>query len=162
MIREMNASDAEAVLEIYAYGLETRNATFETVVPTWEQWEANHLPFCRLVCEQDGEVLGWAALSPMSRRSCYRGVAEVSIYIDERHLGQGIGTRLLGRLIEDSESNGIWTLFVSVFPENKATVRLHLRHGFRELGVRRKVAKLDGRWRDTLILERRSEKVGID
>lgn len=161
-IREMTPDDVEAVLAIYAYGLRTRNATFETTVPSWSAWDANHFDVCRLVFERDERVVGWAALSPMSRRDCYRGVAEVSIYVAEGFSGQGIGSTLLQKVIESSEENGIWTLFASVFPENDATVQLHLRHGFRELGTRRRIAQLDGVWRDTLILERRSEKVGND
>ena len=162
MIREMKDTDAEVVLDIYAYGLSTRNATFETTVPTWKEWDTDHHAFCRLVFEQNGQVVGWAALSPMSRRSCYSGVAEISIYVAEGFFGQKIGTRLLEKAIEESERNGIWTLFASVFPENEATIRLHLGHGFRELGIRRRIAQLDGHWRDTLILERRSKKVGVD
>lgn len=162
MIREMQQSDADAVLDIYAYGLSTRNATFETVVPSWEQWDANHLHPSRLVFEDGGRVVGWAALSPMSRRACYRGVAEVSVYVTRGFSGRGIGSKLLAGAIEESERNGIWTLFASVFPENAATIRLHERQGFIKLGTRRKIAQLDGRWRDTLILERRSKIVGVD
>ena len=158
----MKDTDADVVLAIYAYGLSTRNATFETKVPTWEEWDADHRSFCRLVFEQDGKVVGWAALSPMSQRFCYRGVAEISIYVAEGFFGKKIGTRLLEKAIDESERNGIWTLFASVFPENEATIQLHLGHGFRELGIRRRIAQLDGQWRDTLILERRSEKVGVD
>ena len=161
-IRDMTPDDAKTVLAIYDYGLRTRNATFETTVPSWSAWDAGHLDFSRLVFERDKQVIGWAALAPMSRRHCYRGVAEVSIYVAEGFSGQGIGSTLLKRVIESSEKNGIWTLFASVFPENDATVRLHLRHGFRQMGTRRRIAQLDGVWRDTLILERRSEKVGTD
>lgn len=162
MIRPMSATDAPDVLSIYAYGLNTRNATFETRVPSWEEWERKHLDFCRLVFEQEDSVLGWVALAPMSPRSCYRGVAEISIYVDEGCSGQKIGTRLLEKAIESSEENGIWTLFASVFPENVATLRLHQGNGFRTLGVRRRIAQLDGIWRDTVILERRSVRVGAD
>lgn len=162
MIREMREADADAVLGIYAYGLSTRNATFETNVPNWQEWDADHHSFCRFVFERDGKVLGWVALSPMSRRFCYRGVAEISAYVAQGFFRQKIGSKLLEKAIEESERNGIWTLFASVFPENEATIRLHLSHGFRELGIRTRIAQLEGRWRDTLILERRSEKVGID
>ena len=158
----MRATDAAAVLDIYAYGLTTRNATFETKVPNWQEWDASHHPFCRFVYEQGGAVVGWVALSPMSRRSCYRGVAEISVYVADGCDGRGIGTSLLERAVEESEQNGIWTLFASVFPENEATIRLHLGQGFREMGIRKRIAQLDGQWRDTLILERRSENVGID
>lgn len=162
LIRDMAAADADDVLAIYAYGLSTRNATFETRVPDWEEWDCKHHAFCRLVFEQDQRVAGWVAFAPMSQRSCYRGVAEVSVYVAAGYSGQKIGTQLLQRAIEVSEDNGIWTLFASVFPENEATLRLHLGNGFRTLGVRERIAKLDGVWRDTVILERRSDKVGVD
>ena len=103
----------------------------------------------------------WAALAPVSARDCYRGVAEVSIYVASGSLGQGIGSKLMARLIEESERNGIWSLYSSIFPENQATLKLHLRHGFREVGIRERIAQRDGRWRNTLILERRSKKVGV-
>ena len=162
MIRQMRGRDAAQVLDIYAYGLATRNATFETRVPTWEEWDTVHHSFCRFVYVEDGKVVGWVALSPMSQRSCYRGVAEISVYVADGFSGRGIGTRLLKRAVEESELNGIWTLFASVFPENQATIRLHLGQGFREVGTRKRIAQLDGQWRDTIILERRSDKVGID
>lgn len=158
----MAAADADDVLAIYAYGLSTRNATFETRVPDWEEWDCKYHAFCRLVFEQDQRLMGWVALAPMSQRSCYCGVAEVSVYVAAGYSGQKIGTQLLQRAIEVSEDNGIWTLFASVFPENEATLRLHLGNGFRTLGVRERIAELDGVWRDTVILERRSGKVGVD
>jgi len=162
MIRAMTAADANDVLAIYAYGLSTRNATFETRCPDWAEWDRRHHPFCRLVFEQNGRVAGWAALSPMSQRVCYRGVAEISVYVAGDCSGRKIGSRLLDNAIDVSEDNGIWTLFASVFPENEATLRLHLGRGFRRLGVRERIAQLDGVWRDTVILERRSTKVGAD
>ena len=151
----MRDGDAVQVLDIYAYGLGTRNATFETKVPTWEEWNSVHHSFCRFVYVQDSKVVGWVA-------SCYRGVAEISVYVADGFSGRGIGTRLLKRAVEESELNGIWTLFASVFPENQATIRLHLQQGFRKMGIRKRIAQLDGQWRDTLILERRSDKVGVD
>ena len=157
----MTVTDQDSVISIYAQGLATRNATFETEVPDWNKWNSKHQPFCRLVYCEDNRVVGWAALSPVSARHCYRGVAEVSIYIDNKFYGQGIGSKLLEQLISNSEQEGIWTLQSSVFPENEATVRLHKRHGFRELGIRQRVAQLDNKWRDTLILERRSTIVGL-
>ena len=161
LIRELTEADSEAVLRIYRRGLDTGEASFELEPPDWPGWKAKYLPFCRLIAEIDGLVLGWAALAPVSPRKCYRGVAETSIYIDTDHLGKGLGNQLMGRLVEDSETNGIWTLYSSIFPENEATRRLHLRHGFREVGIRERIAKRDGRWRDTLILERRSDRVGV-
>ena len=161
MIRKMHASDGQRVLQIYGQGLETRNATFETEVPEWKHWDLAHHKFCRFVYEQKGEVMGWGALAPVSSRSCYKGVAEISVYIDTDCLGQGIGGKLMKAVIDESEKSGIWTLHASIFPENVASHKLHLRHGFRELGIRERIARLDGIWRDTLILERRSQKVGV-
>ena len=157
----MHDNDAAAVLGIYRRGLDTGEASFETSPPDWTAWRLKYHPFSRLVWEQDGEVRGWAALAPVSTRDCYRGVAEVSIYVDTHHLGQGIGDRLMAAVVEESEKNGIWTLFSSIFPENQATRRLHLKHGFREVGIRERIAQRSGRWRDTLVLERRSSKVGV-
>ncbi|MDH3218139.1 MAG: GNAT family N-acetyltransferase [Gammaproteobacteria bacterium] len=157
----MRSSDADFVLDIYRRGLDTGEASFETSPPDWPAWQLKYHSFCRLVWEQDGEVRGWAALAPVSARECYRGVAEVSIYVDTRHLGQGIGGRLMAALVEESEQHGIWTLYSSIFPENLATLRLHLGHGFRKVGIRERIARRDGRWRDTLLLERRSTRVGV-
>ncbi len=161
MIREMRHGDAGAVLEIYRLGLDTGEASFETEVPEWPDWDRKYHPFCRLVDVCDERVLGWAALAPVSARACYRGVAEVSIYVDSAHRGEGIGDRLMAALIEASEAHGIWTLNSSIFPQNRATLRLHLRHGFREVGIRERIAQHHGRWRDTLLLERRSRRVGV-
>jgi len=160
MIRSLHNNDASAVLEIYRQGLDTGEASFETEPPDWATWQAKYHPFCRLVWDQDGEVQGWAALAPVSARDCYRGVAEVSIYIATDCFGRGIGNKLMADLVEESERQGIWSLYSSIFPENRATLKLHLRHGFRKVGIRERIAQRDGRWRDTLILERRSEKVG--
>jgi phosphinothricin acetyltransferase len=162
MIREMQQSDSSRILEIYKSGLETRNATFETQVPSWQDWDAKHLTHSRFVFEERERVLGWAALSPVSAREAYKGIAEVSIYVVSNYTGKGIGSKLMERLISSSEENGIWTLFSSVFPENKATLKLHEKFDFRIIGTREKVAKHFGRWRDTIILERRSKIVGID
>jgi phosphinothricin acetyltransferase len=157
----MDISDAPAILEIYKMGLETGNATFETEVPDWEHWDLSHHKFCRFVYEENGKVVGWGALAPVSNRRCYKGVAEISIYVDSDNLARGIGGMLLGAVVESSEKNGIWTLYASIFAENVASHKMHLSHGFREVGTRERIAQLDGIWRDTLILERRSEKVGI-
>ena len=161
MIRDLNDEDAKTVLEIYRAGIDSGEATFETEAPDWCGWQAKFHPFCRLVYEDSGEVCGWAALAPVSARHCYRGVAEISIYIAEARRGQGIGGALMGALVECSEAQGIWTLYSSIFPENQATLKLHLRHGFREVGIRERIAQQRGRWRDTLILERRSKKNGV-
>ena len=161
MIRKLQNSDSTVVLKIYQQGLDTGEASFEIEAPDWENWQAKYLPHPRLVWEQDGKVQAWAALAPVSVRDCYRGVAEVSIYVATGSLGQGIGNELMASLVEESERNGIWSLYSSIFPENQATLKLHLRHGFREVGIRERIAQRDGRWRNTLILERRSKKVGV-
>lgn len=150
------------MLEIYAEGIATGQATFEAKMPDWQHWDEGHLDVCRLVARDGESILGWAALSPVSRRQVYAGVAEVSVYIAESARRQGVGKALMNALIEASEANGIWTLQSSVFPENQASIRLHLNHGFRELGRRERVAKLHGVWRDTVLLERRSRIVGRD
>ena len=137
-------------------GLETRNATFETVVPSWQEWDAKHLRHSRFVFEEESKIAGWAALSPFSSREVYKGVAEVSIYVATGLRGKKIGSALMEKIIASSELNGIWTLVSSVFPENEATLKLHAKFGFREIGRRERIAKLDGIWRDTILLERRS------
>jgi phosphinothricin acetyltransferase len=161
MIRKMTEQDSLKILEIYKMGLNTRNATFETEVPLWSQWDKNHLKHSRFVFIEHGSLLGWVALSPVSSRKAYRGVAEVSIYVDTNFLGQGIGLQLMDELIRSSEENGIWTLSSSIFPENLATLRLHEKFGFKVIGKREKIAQLDGKWKDTIILERRSKKIGM-
>ena len=161
MIRAMKQQDSPRVLEIYRMGMETGNATFETRVPQWDLWDSVHLPHSRFVFEENGMVFGWAALSAVSVREVYIGVAELSIYVDTQRRGQGIGSRLMEEMIRSSEENGIWTLFSALFPENEATLRLHLKYGFRVIGKRERIAMLHGIWRDTLILERRSKVVGI-
>ncbi len=153
-------ADAAAVLTIYREGLDSGEASFETEPPDWNGWCARYLAECRLVAEIDGRIAGWAALAPVSARPCYRGVAEVSIYIAGLDRGRGVGDTLLAALVKASEDAGIWTLVASIFPENAATRRLHLRHGFREVGRRERIAQQHGRWRDTLLLERRSMRVG--
>lgn len=159
-IRPLTEADWPAVRKIYRDGIATGHATFETDVPPWEAWDRGHLASPRLVAELEGQVVGWAALSPTSPRPVYRGVAEVSIYLAEERRGQGIGRTLLGRLVDESEASGIWTLQAGIFPENVASVRLHRALGFQDVGVRERVGRLDGRWRDVLLLERRSERVG--
>jgi len=161
MIRKMDNKDARVILKIYEKGLQTRNATFETDVPSREDWDRSHHEHCRFVYVEHGSVIGWVALSPVSSRSCYSGIAELSIYIDPGHFGKGIGSKLMVHVIPESEKHGIWTIQSSIFPENKATLRLHIKYGFREVGIRERIAKLDGQWRNTLILERRSKIAGI-
>ena len=162
MIRDLLENDAQAVLSIYRQGLDTGEASFENAPPDWIGWKMKYLPFCRLVWDHHGQVLGWATLAPVSARDCYRGVAEISIYVAIDHCGAGIGGKLMNRLVEESEKNGIWTLYSSIFPENQATRQLHLRNGFREVGIRERIAQQNGRWRDTLVLERRSRITGKD
>lgn len=152
----MRAEDWPAVQGIYAEGIATGNATFETAVPDWSQWDAAHHKHCRLIARDSETILGWAALSPVSRRQVYAGVAEVSIYVAEKARAKGIGRALLESLIEQSEKHGVWTLQAGIFPENVASIALHKFCGFREVGVRRRLGRLAGVWRDVLLLERRS------
>ena len=156
-IDQLKPNDWEQVRQIYLEGIKSANSTFETDAPSWEQWDAAHHTFARLVARDGNEVLGWAALSPVSKRTVYRGVAEVTVYIAETARGQGIGRTLLEALIAESERNGIWTLQASIFPENTASLKLHLACGFREVGQRERIAMLNGVWRDTLLLERRTK-----
>jgi L-amino acid N-acyltransferase YncA len=147
-----------AVCDIYAQGIATGNATFETETPTWESWDAAHLPTHRLVAISDGAVVGWAALSRVSDRCAYDGVAEESVYVAASARGQGVGRALLERLISDSEDAGIWTIQTGIFPENEASLRLHHRVGFRTVGTRERLGRLNGVWRDVVFLERRSDR----
>ena len=153
----MTKEDWPAVKAIYEQGIATRRATFETEAPSWDTWDAGHLAEPRLVAERDGEVLGWAALSPVSRRPCYAGVVEESVYVAEQARGQGVGIALLGRICADAEASGAWTIQTSIFPENVASIELHRRCGFRVVGTRERIGQLDGSWRDTVLMERRSQ-----
>ena len=156
----MLPSDWDAVRNIYLEGIATGNATFETVAPEWERWDASHRPDCRLVaCDQTG-VVGFAALSPVSARAVYAGVAEVSVYVAGRARGAGVGPALLSELVQASESAGVWTLQAGIFPENTASIALHERCGFRVVGRRERIGCRDGRWRDVVLMERRSTTVG--
>ena len=157
----MAPSDWPRVRAIYEEGIATRNATFETSAPEWLAWDAAHLAHCRLVAYVGEEIAGWAALSAVSSRCVYAGVAEVSIYVAERARGLGAGKALLAALIEASEAQGIWTLQAGIFPENGASVALFERAGFRVAGRRERIGRLDGKWRDTLLLERRSMTTGL-
>lgn len=161
VIEAMKAEDWQQVRAIYLEGILTGHATFETNAPSWEKWDADHLRKARLVVRDGSDVFGWAALSPVSGRCVYGGVAEVSVYVGEKGRGRGVGRALLEALIEESERNEIWTLQAGVFPENTASVKLHLRCGFREVGRRERIGKLNGVWRDTLLFERRSKTVGF-
>ena len=163
MIEKMTASHWEGVRAVYLEGLATGDASFETDAPDWELFDASHLPCCRLVALEGGGVAGWAALSPVSRRKVYEGVAEVSVYVGASFRGRGLGRALLSALVDESEAAGIWTLQAGVFPENAASVGLHKSCGFREVGRRERIGRTaEGRWRDTLLLERRSRTVGVD
>lgn len=161
-ISEMKPGDWEAVRTIYAEGIATRRATFEVEAPSWEDWDAAHLSFARLVARKGETVAGWAALSPVSRRQAYAGVAEVSVYVAQDLRGRGLGRQLLEALIARSEQHGIWSLQAVMFPENAGSVALHLHCGFREVGRRERIGQLDGAWRDTMLLERRSQRIGTD
>ncbi len=155
-ISPMQNEDAHAVLAIYGEGIAGGNATFETEIPEWETWDRHHRPDCRLVARRVGEVVGWAALSPVSRREVYRGVVEVSVYVAGTAQGQGVGKMLLQALIQAAGAAGTWTLQASIFPENKASTALFQSCGFRPVGYRERIAQLHGRWRDTILLERRT------
>lgn len=162
-IREMSDADWEQVRDIYIEGINSGNSTFEIEAPSWEVWDVGHVKRCRLVVEGEGKVVGWAALSPVSSRCVYSGVAEVSIYLALDYCGQGIGVRLLDELIKCSEESGFWTLQSGIFPENAASLALHRKCGFREVGQRKKHGKMNnGTWRDVVLVERRSEVVGTE
>jgi L-amino acid N-acyltransferase YncA len=158
-IRAMRPADWPVVAAIYAEGIATGNATFETTVPSYQAWDAAYLPEHRLVARAEGAVVGWTALLPYSRRAVYRGVAEETIYIAERARGQGIGGGLLRELIERAERAGFWTLQASILPENEASIALHERCGFRIVGIRERLGMRDEKWRDVVLLERRSAAV---
>jgi L-amino acid N-acyltransferase YncA len=148
------------VKSIYEEGIQTGNATFQQQAPEWENWNEDHLPHSRIVALDNDEVAGWAALSPVSERCVYAGVAEVSVYVAEKFRGKKIGTLLLKQLIAQSEINGIWTLQSGIFPENVASIKLHEANGFRVVGYREKVGQMNGVWRDTILLEKRSQLIG--
>ena len=151
-----------AVKTIYEDGLATGNASFQTAAPSWKEWNESHLAHSRFVAIDEGKVIGWAALTPVSGRCVYAGVAEVSVYIDPVRQGEGVGRALVEALIIDSEKNGIWTLQAGIFPENIASVKLHEKCGFWQVGIRKKIGKMHGVWRDTVLLEKRSETVGTN
>jgi|SRR5580704_734060 L-amino acid N-acyltransferase YncA len=160
-ITPMQPTDWPAVREIYAEGIATGQATFETLLPDWEKWDSSHRQDCRLIAREHGQVVGWAALSPVSARRVYSGVAEVSVYVAAAAQGRGVGTALLKALIEESESRGVWTLQAGIFPENTASIAIHKSCGFHEVGKRERIGKLGKTWRDVFLMERRSAATGI-
>lgn len=158
MIKTMQQADWEQVKNIYLEGIRTGIATFQTECPDWGDWNQNHIDSCRLVARSGSTVLGWAALSPTSSRKCYAGVAEVSIYVSEKYKGKGVGTALLQDVVKLSEEKGFWTLQSAIIRENAASIALHKKCGFRELGIREQVAKMEnGKWHDVVLMERRSK-----
>ncbi|HSG82914.1 MAG TPA: GNAT family N-acetyltransferase [Gemmatimonadota bacterium] len=162
-IAPMGPEHWEEVRRIHLEGIATGEATFETdSAPDWAAWAEEHLGYGRLVAIEDGAVLGWAALTPVSDRCVYAGVAEVSVYVGADARGRGVGSQLLAGLIDESEKNGIWTLQAGIFSGNDRSIRLHEKHGFRVIGRRERLGKLAGRWQDVMLLERRSDRVGVD
>lgn len=162
IIRPMQASDWSQVAQIYADGIAQRIATFETTVPIWEFWDDKHLEIGRLVAVEHDVILGWVALGAVSHRAVYRGVVEDTIYIASEAQGKGIGTALMNAMIQASETAGIWSIVAVTFEENHASIALHKKCGFRMVGYRERIAKLDGVWRNTVMLERRSQVTGND
>lgn len=158
---EISEENYTEVARIYGEGLKTGTATFETTIPNWEKWHSGHLPFGRIMAFENNNYLGWAALSPVSSRCVYGGVAEVSVYVSESARGKGVGEFLLKNLIEISEANSIWTLQSGIFRDNVTSHKLHIKCGFREVGYKEKVGQLHGVWKDNVLLERRSKIVGI-
>lgn len=154
-------SDWEAVSNIYTEGIATGFATFETNTPSYQAWDAAHMTSCRIVAIENKKILGWASLSPVSSRCVYGGVAEVSVYVGSDSRGKGVGKLLMESLIKESEAAGLWTLQSGIFPENKGSIELHRKVGFRYIGKRERVGKLDGVWKDNLLFERRSDTVGL-
>lgn len=160
-IRLMIDEDWKHVKQIYLDGIATGNATFETKAPDWAEWKQNHDMRCALVAEFDSVIIGWASLSPVSERCVYAGVGESSVYVHAKFKGRGVGKRLLSYLIERSEAHGYWTIQAGIFPENCSSIVLHEKLGFREVGRREKLGKIENRWRDVVLLERRSQQIGI-
>lgn len=161
-IIEMHPEHWEAVSEIYLQGIATKQATFQTEAPSWEDWDKGHLPKLRYVALDAGTITGWVALSPVSSRCVYAGVTEVSVYINEQYRGKGIGAALMGKIITESEDQNIRTIQSGIFPENNASIALHEKFGFRQIGYREKIGKMENVWRDTVLMERRSKITGQD
>lgn len=160
-LQPMQQHDAAKVLEIYHHGIESGMATFETEVPEWEVFDKKYLPHSRIVATEENEIVGWGALLPVSSRECYSGVAEISVYVHQQHQRKGIGRELLKGLIKESEKNGIWSILSIIHEENRASIHLFEQCGFRYIGYRERIAMLDGIWRTTIMMERRSKTVGI-
>ncbi|MBN1613901.1 MAG: N-acetyltransferase [Deltaproteobacteria bacterium] len=167
-ISEMTEADWPAVSAIYQEGIDTGDATFQKEPPeTWQEWRSGKMNPCSIVAREKGRTVGWAALNPVSNRSCYTGVAEVSLYVAQESRGRGLGSQLLRSLIDKSEACGVWTLQAGIFPENEASLHVHRKHGFRDVGIREKLGRMEfgplkGRWRDVILLERRSALTGTD
>jgi len=161
-IRSLLPSDWTSVRDIYQQGLATGNANFSSAIPDWEEWDNSHVKSCRLAAIENDLVLGWAALTAISDRCVYAGVAEVSIYVAKKSRGKGIGKELLKALIDESEKNNFWTLESRIFPENQASIKIHEEYGFRIVGSRERIGQMNGVWRDILLLERRSVEVGVE
>lgn len=158
-IRPISTKDCGSIISIYLEGIATGNATFQTTAPSWEDWNQGHLEECRYVAEIEGNVVGWAALSPVSSRCVYHGVAEVSVYVSDKVRSKGVGKALMNQLISESEHMGFWTLQSGIFPENRASIALHKQAGFREVGYREKMGQLNHIWRNVILMERRSQKI---
>ena len=159
-IIQMKPDHWPQVKAIYENGIATGHATFQTSAPEWEEWNSAHVKSCRLVAIENDKILGWAALTAVSGRCVYAGVAEVSVYVDEKVRGKGIGSALLYELIRESEEDNFWTIQAGIFPENMASIKIHQSAGFRIIGTREKIGQMNGIWRDTILLERRSTTVG--
>jgi phosphinothricin acetyltransferase len=157
VLEPMRPEHWTAARAIYLEGIATGNATFERAAPEWGEWDRKHLAPCRIVALAEGAVAGWAALSPVSNRAVYSGIAEVSVYVAQRAWGRGVGLTLLTALVQQSEAAGIWTLQAGIFPENTASLALHQRAGFRTVGTRERLGCMDGRWRDVVLMERRCQ-----
>lgn len=162
IFRPMTEDDWKSVSEIYKQGIDTGNATFQQEIPSYTDWDSAHLKSCRLLAIKENEIVGWAALTPVSGRCIYAGVAEVSVYVSDKYRGHKIGYKLLEKLINESESEKLWTLQAGIFPENIASLKIHEKLGFRKIGYRERIGKMKGIWRDTVLLERRSKLIGID
>ncbi len=159
-IQQLTEQHWPEVSAIYASGLASGNAHFSNLVPEWDEWDVEHVKNCRLVAIENNEVLGWAAITAISDRCVFAGVAEVSVYVAEKTRGKGIGKKLLAELVKQSEANNYWTLEARIFAENLASIKIHQANGFRIVGRRERIGKMNGVWRDTVLLERRSNKVG--